>query len=427
VSAHTESPRLYSRFGKALAKPFARAAREEKSIGHPRGLDRILNLTDFEAAAEKVLPRAIYGYVASGAEDETSLHTNRNAFLDYRLVTRVLRGVQERNQSRSVFGKTYAAPFGIAPMGGASVVTYDGDRNLARAAHATGIPWVLSGNSITPLEKLARAYPGAWFASYQSANPSAVERMVKRVADAGYSAYVMTADVPVGSNREKDHRAGFTQPIRLNPKLVVQGAMRPRWVIATALRTLLKYGNPHVVNLDADGGPSLFSSQAKSIASHAGLAWQHVEIARRHWQGPLVVKGILSTEDVRIARECGVDGIVVSNHGGRQLDAAATPLQVLPGILAAANNLAVMVDGGFRRGTDVLVALALGARFVFIGRPFLFAAAIAGSAGVLHAIGLLSKEIDRDMALLGLHDLAELGPDMLLDVRRSPVSNTATS
>lgn len=410
-------------------KPYARAQAEEKTlpIGYTLGVDRIQNLMQFERAAKAYLPSAIYGYVANGAEDETSLHTNRNSFLDYRLVTRILRGVQQRDQSRSLFGRAYAAPFGIAPMGGCSVVAYDGERRLARAAHDTRVPWMLSGNSITPLEKLGRVYPGAWFASYQSANPRSVELMCKRVADAGFSVYAMTADVPVGSNREKDHRAGFTQPIRLNSKLVVEGARRPGWVLATALRTLLMHGgDPHVVNLDHDGGPSLFSTKAKSIASHAGLNWHHVEVARKHWSGPLVVKGVLSREDARIARECGVDGIVVSNHGGRQLDSAASPLQVLPGIVAAARDLTVMIDGGFRRGTDVLIALALGARFVFIGRPFLFAAAVGGMAGVLHAIALFSKEIDRDMALLGLNNLDELKPDMLLDVRRSAISNTAT-
>ena len=381
----------------------------------------------FETEARKYLPAAIHGYVANGSENETSLHTNRNAFLDYRFVTRILRGVQQRDQSRSLFGRTYAAPFGIAPMGGCSVVTYDGERRLARAAHDTHIPWMLSGNSITPLEKLGRAYPGAWFASYQSASPKSVELMCKRVADAGFSVYTMTADVPVGSNREKDQRAGFTQPIRINSKLVIEGAKRPGWVLDTALRTLAKHGgNPHVVNLDHDGGPSLFSTKAKSIASHAGLNWRHVEVARKHWSGPLVVKGALSPEDARIARECGVDGIVVSNHGGRQLDGAASPLQVLPGIVAAAGDLTVMIDGGFRRGTDVLTALALGAQFVFIGRPFLFAAAVGGMAGVLHAIELLSKEIDRDMALLGLNSLDQVTRDMLLDVRGSAARNTAT-
>lgn len=409
-------------------KPFARAKKHEKHIplSYARSLGHILNLQDFQSAAKNILPEAIYGYVANGSEDETSLHTNRNAFLDYRLVTRVLRGVQQRSQSWPVFGKTYAAPFGIAPMGGASVVTYDGDRHIAAAAHEAGIPWMLSGNSITPMEKLARVCPGAWFASYQSANTQSVEGMVKRVQDAGFAVYAMTADVPVGSNREKDHRAGFTQPVRLNTKLVAEGIKKPAWVIGTALRTLLKHGNPHIVNLDYNGGPSLFSTKAKSIASHAGLSWQHVETARKHWQGPLVVKGVLSREDARIARECGVDGIVVSNHGGRQLDAAATPLQVLPSIVAGAKDLTVMVDGGFRRGTDVMIALALGAQFVFIGRPFLFAAAVAGKAGVLHAIELLSKEIDRDMALLGFNRLSQLTPDMLLDVRQSAISDTST-
>ncbi|MBV8457703.1 MAG: alpha-hydroxy-acid oxidizing protein [Acetobacteraceae bacterium] len=235
----------------------------------------------------------------------------------------------------------------------------------------------------------------------------------------------MTADVPVGSNREKDHRAGFTQPIRLNPRLVVEGALKPAWVFSTALRTLLMQGIPHIDNLDYGGGPSLFSSNVKKIAQHASLSWQHVEIARKHWQGPLVVKGVLSQEDARVARECGVDGIVVSNHGGRQLDAAATPLHVLPGIVAAAKGLTVMIDGGFRRGTDVLIALALGAQFVLIGRPFLFAAAVAGQAGVLHAIELLSKEIDRDMALLGLRSLSAVGPEMLLPMRGSVAADTS--
>lgn len=409
---------------KTSVQPFIQAEREEKSRGPSRELQRILNLTDFQKAARKVLPRAIYGYVANGSEDETSLQTNFDAFRDYRLITRVLRGVSRRDQSRSVFGRSYAAPFGIAPMGGSSVVTYDGARRMARAARETNIPFCLSGNSIVPMEKVARAYPGAWFASYQSANERAVEGMVKRVADAGFSVFVMTADVPVGSNREKDHRAGFTQPIRLNAKLVVEGAMRPGWVLSTALRTLLTCGIPHIDNLDYHGGPSLFSTKVKSIGSHAALSWSHVEEARRHWKGPLVVKGILSREDARIARECGVDGIVVSNHGGRQLDAAATPLQVLPGIVAEAKGLTVLVDGGFRRATDVLVGLALGADFVLIGRPFLFAASVGGQAGVLRAIELLSKELDRDMALLGLRSLDEVSAEMLLDVRGSALKST---
>ncbi|HEY1931302.1 MAG TPA: alpha-hydroxy acid oxidase [Acetobacteraceae bacterium] len=402
----------------AQEQPFtaAKSATRQLAFSHQRRLRSILDLDGFQAAAKRKLPHAIYGYVANGSEDETSRKTNRTAFLNYRLVPRVLHGVKQRSQRTTLFGRQFAAPFGIAPMGGSAAVTYDGDNVMARAAAQCGIPFVLSGNSIIPMEEVARNCPGAWFASYQSANTNAIEGMVRRVADAGFRTFVLTADVPVGSNREKDARAGFHQPIQFNRKIIRDGILHPGWVVSTALRTLLKRGNPHIDNLEYDGGPSLFSQTAGKIASHAGLSWDHVKLIRRLWQGPFVVKGILSADDARIAHGLGVDGIVVSNHGGRQLDKAATPLQVLPEIVAAAGDMTVIVDSGFRRGTDVLTALALGADFVLVGRPFLFAASVAGEAGVLHAIELLSKEIDRDMALLGLNDLDEMGPDRLLRV-----------
>ncbi|HJS86959.1 MAG TPA: alpha-hydroxy acid oxidase [Acetobacteraceae bacterium] len=400
--------------------PFARAekAAESLPLRHARRLRRILDLDDFQRVARRHLPRAIHGYVANGSEDETSLATNRAAFLDYRLVPRVLVGVGERDQRTTLLGRHCAAPFGIAPMGGSAAVTYDGDVRMARAAAQCGIPFVLSGNSIIPMEEVARNCPGAWFASYQSPTTKAIEGMVERVAAAGFSTFVSTVDVPVGSNREKDRRAGFTQPIRLNPKLIRDGLAHPNWVVSTAARTLLKRGVPRIENLEYDGGPSLFSRTVTKIAAHAELCWDHVRLIRRLWKGPFVVKGILSREDARIARDHGVDGIVVSNHGGRQLDRAASPLHVLPDIVGAAGDMTVMIDSGFRRGTDVLTALALGADFVFIGRPFLFAAAVAGEAGVLHAIDLLSKEIDRDMALLGLRRIGELGRDSVLDLKQ---------
>jgi len=404
-----------------LEHPVARAEKRARTlpIRHARRLRRILNLDDFQRAARLLLPRAIYGYVANGSEDETALAANRAAFRDYRLIPRVLVGVGERSQRTTLLGRQYAAPFGIAPMGGSSAVTYDGDLRMARAAARRDIPFMLSGNSIVPMEEVARAYPGAWFDSYQSPTTRAIEGMVERVAAAGFPVFVSTVDVPVGSNREKDHRAGFTQPIRLNPKIIRDGLLHPNWVLSTAVRTLLERGLPRIQNLDYDGGPSLFSRTVTKIAAHAELSWEHVRLIRRLWKGPFVLKGLLSREDARIARDHGVDGIVVSNHGGRQLDNAASPLQVLADIVAEAGEMAVMIDSGFRRGTDVLTALALGADFVFIGRPFLFGAAVAGEAGVLHAIDLLSKEIDRDMALLGLRRVEEVGRDFLLDLRQA--------
>lgn len=399
-------------------QPFQRAERAESrlSVGKTRGLGGILDLDDFQRKARGILPNAIYGYVANGSEDEVALETNRAVFRDWRLVPRVLQNVPERSQSVSLFGRRYATPFGIAPMGGAAAVSYDADLMMARAAREAGTPFTLSGNSIIPMEEVGHAYPGAWFAAYQSPNTQAIEGMVKRVAKAGFSVFILTADVPVGSNREKDHRAGFSQPIQFNHKIIWDGVKHPNWVVTTGLRTILKRGIPHIDNLEYNGGPSLFSRTVKKIASHTTLSWEHVRMIRRLWKGPFVVKGILSAADARMARECGVDGIVVSNHGGRQLDSAVTPLQILTDILEQARGLTVMIDSGFRRGTDVLTALALGAQFVLIGRPFLFASACANEAGVLHAIDLLSREIDRDMALLGLHDLGEVGPDILKKV-----------
>jgi len=409
------------------AKSFKRAEKAEARLplGRTRGLDSVLDLDEFQARARKKLPRAIYGYVANGAEDEVALATNRAAFRDYRLVPRVLQNVPDRSQSVTLFGRTYDAPFGIAPMGGAAAVTFDADLRMARAAAQSGIPFVLSGNSITPMEEVAQAHPGAWFAAYQSPNTDAIEGMVSRVAAAGFFTFVLTADVPVGSNREKDHRAGFSQPIRFNRKIALDVLQHPRWLGGSMGRTLLKRGIPHIDNLEYNGGPSLFSRTVGKIASHTTLSWEHVRLIRKLWKGPFIVKGILSPADVRVARDCGVDGIVVSNHGGRQLDSAVTPLQALPDILTEARNLTVLIDSGFRRGTDILTALALGAQFVLVGRPFLFACCYAGEAGVLRAIDLLSQEVDRDMALLGLHALGEVGPDMLQNVRGSAADHVA--
>jgi L-lactate dehydrogenase (cytochrome) len=410
-------------------KPFQLAERAESrlSVGGTRGLGGVLNLEEFRERARGVLPHAIYGYVENGSEDEVSLETNRAIFRNYRLVPRMLQNVKQRSQSVTLFGHSFAAPFGIAPMGGAAAVTFDGDLMMARAAANSGVVFVLSGNSITPMEEVAAAHPNAWFAAYQSPNTKAIEGMVRRVKAAGFKAFVLTADVPVGSNREKDHRAGFSQPVRFNRKFVMDVATHPKWLMGTGMRTLLKRGIPHIDNLEYNGGPSLFSQTVGKIASHTTLSWEHVRLIRKLWDGPFIVKGLLSKADARMARECGVDGIVVSNHGGRQLDSAVSPLQVLPDILQEARDLAVIIDSGFRRGTDIITALALGARFVLVGRPFLFAAAYAHEAGVLHAIDLLSREIDRDMALLGLHAMDEVGPDLLKDVRGTAADHVGLS
>ena len=378
-----------------------------------RRLKRILDLDDFERAVRRRLPRAVYGYVAHGTETETTLRSNRAIFDEWRLVTRILVGVEQRSSRISLFGRDYAAPFGIAPMGGSALVAYDGHAVMARAAAKAGIPFILSANSIIPLEEVAEANPATWFAAYQSPNREAIEGMVARVARAGIEVLAVTADVPIGSNREYDTRAGFSFPIRPHPRLVWDVATHPRWLVGTLARTLLKRGVPDIVNLEPDGGPNLFSQKVKSIAAHESLNWEHIRVMRDLWKGRFVVKGVLSCEDVAHTRKIGADGVILSNHGGRQLDYAISPLSILEDAVAVAGDMTVMIDSGFRRGTDIVKALALGAKAVFVGRPFLFAAALAGEAGVSHAIALLGKEFDTDMALLGRRRIADIRRDVL--------------
>jgi L-lactate dehydrogenase (cytochrome) len=400
---------------RAVSPAFAKRALAPAAA--PRRLQRMLDLDDFERAVRRRLPRAVYGYVAHGSETETALRGNRAAFDDWRLVTRVLAGVAGRSAETELFGQRYAAPFGIAPMGGSALVAYDGHSVMARAAAKAAIPFILSANSIIPLEEVAAANPGAWFAAYQSPTRAAIEGMVERVARAGIAVLVVTADVPIGSNRENDARAGFSFPIRPSARLAWDVATHPRWLIGVLARTLAKRGVPHIVNLEPEGGPGLFSSAVKGIAAHESLCWEHVRLIRALWRRPLVVKGILSPEDVALARASGCDGVILSNHGGRQLDHAAAPLSLLPAAVAAAGGMPVMIDSGFRRGTDIVKALALGARAVFVGRPFLYAAALAGEPGVARAIELLAKELDRDMALLGKREVAEIDRNLLLERR----------
>jgi L-lactate dehydrogenase (cytochrome) len=221
-------------------------------------------------------------------------------------------------------------------------------------------------------------------------------------------------DVPVASNREHNVRAGFSTPLRPSLRLAWDGLSHPRWLFGTFLRTLARHGMPHFENNYATRGAPVLSAQAVRDYSDRGhLSWEHFALIRRQWKGRLVVKGILHRDDAKIARAAGADGIIVSNHGGRQLDGALAPLRALPEIVEACGDLPVMMDSGVRRGTDVLKALALGAKFAFVGRPFNYAAALGGEAGVRRAFRILSAEISTDMAMLGITSLDQLTPGHL--------------
>jgi L-lactate dehydrogenase (cytochrome) len=378
--------------------------RPDKAL--PRALARILALDDFEEPARRYLPRPMFGYVSGGAETNASLRANRAAFGEIEFSPRVLVDVSGRTAKTALFGRGYDAPFGVAPMGGTSMAAYRGDIVLARAAAKANIPMIMSGASLTRLEDVRAAGATAWFQAYLPGETGPVTRLVDRVARSGFDTLVLTVDVPVSANRENNARSGFSRPLRPTARLAWECSLRPRWLFGMFLRTLLVDGMPHFENMGAR--IPLITRASRGDGERDRLSWTHLELMRRLWKGRLVLKGVLDPEDARIARESGVDGVIVSNHGGRQLDGAAAPLRALPAVVAQAGGMTVMMDGGIRRGTDVLKALALGAQFVFVGRPFLYAAAIAGEAGVRHGIGLLSEEIERDMALLGITTLAEM-------------------
>ncbi len=382
----------------------------------PGILRRILALDDFEDAARRVVPRLIFGYITGGTETNASLRANRAVWDEIAFVPRTLVDTSERTQKTTLFGHTYDAPFGIAPMGGTAMAAYEGDLVLARAATAANIPMILSGASLTPLERVREAGPAAWFQAYLPGEDGRITELVERVARAGYGTFVLTVDVPVTANRENNVRSGFHVPLRPTLRLAWDGVMRPRWLFGMFLRTLLLQGMPHFENMGRRV-PLISRTAEREPGRRDKLCWKHLEQIRRLWKGRLVIKGILDRDDARTARENGVDGIIVSNHGGRQLDGAVAPLRVLPGIVAEAGGMTVMMDSGVRRGTDVLKALALGAQFVFLGRPFLNAAAVAGEPGVRYAIKLLQDEIDRDMALLGINALAEMRRELLINAR----------
>src|SRR4051795_6193318 len=380
----------------------------------PRALRRYLSLDDFEATARRRLPRFLYGYIAGAVETDAALRDNRRAFDEYGFVPRVLNDVSGRSQTTQLFGKTYDAPFGIPPMGSAALCAYRGDIVLTRAAAAMNLPMVLSASSLITLEDVRRENPDAWYQAYLAGDAARIEPLVDRVAAAGYDTFIVTADVPVPPNRENNIRNGFQVPLSITPRVAWDTITHPHWLFGTWARTVKNFGMPHFENMDAKRGPPVMAKNLmRNIGARDQLAWKHVELIRKRWKGKLVVKGLVSPADARIARESGVDGVMLSNHGGRQLDYTMSGLRTLPEIAAEAKGMTVMVDGGIRRGTDVIKALALGAHFVWIGRPFLYAAIAGGEAGVTRAITLLQAEIDRDLALLGIRSLSEITPDLV--------------
>lgn len=375
----------------------------------------LLNLSDFEIAAKRTLPKPLFAYVSGAVEDGVSEAANRSSFSRYAFKPQVLVDVSKRDTSVDLFGETYRLPVGIAPMGISALTSYRGDLVMAESAKAAGAPYIMSGSSLIRLEEVMEAAPKTWFQAYLPGDINQIDALIKRIASAKVRTLVLTVDTPLAANRENNIRAGFSTPLRPSLSLAWEGITHPKWLCSTFLRTILKHGMPHFENNYAHrGAPILSSSVLRDFSDRGHLNWSHVESIRHQWKGALVIKGILSTVDAIRAKSIGIDGIIVSNHGGRQLDGSVSPLTVLPEIVEAVDGVTIMLDSGIRRGSDALKALALGAKTVFVGRPFNYAACVGGGPGVERAFHLIEEEISRNMGMLGVTNLKALTSACLL-------------
>ena len=366
--------------------------------------------------AVRRLPRIASQFLEGGAEDDVTLQRNRAVFREIRFRPRTLVDVSVRSAAATLFGQRHAVPFGIAPTGMAGLYAFDADVKLARAAAEAEIPFILSTASLVRMERVIAEGGGTqWFQLYMSKERPPAQALIDRACAAGFAALVVTTDVVVQANREYNDRNGFSIPFRMTPRTLWDGVLHPQWLCGVFWRTVLHSGVPRFQNLDAQEGGKIIAKPIEEFRlRREALNWDDLRWIRSIWPRKLLVKGILTPHDALAAREAGADGIFVSNHGGRQLDGAVSPLDALPAIRAAVgDDFTLLADSGFRRGADIVKALALGADFCFTGRATLYGAAAGGQAGVAHAINIFAKEIDRVMALLGCRSVAELTPDAL--------------
>ncbi|MET4699930.1 (S)-mandelate dehydrogenase [Constrictibacter sp. MBR-5] len=387
-------------------------------------LDRAVNVDDLRKLAKKRMPKIAFDFIEGGCDDEDGLTRNERAFRDKAIVPRYMVDVSKRDQTATLFGRTYASPFGISPTGLAALFRPGADMMLAEAARDANLPFVMSGTGTGLIEDLGRVAPDhGWYQLYPARDRKISEDIIRRAHDAGLSTLVVTVDVPAGSKRERNMRNGFTRPLRLSLLTKLDALRYPGW-----LSDYLKHGMPMFQNWQRYAGPNADADAVATFVSsqtRASVTWKDIEDFRRLWPGNFVIKGIMHPDDALRAAELGVDGLVVSNHGGRQLDRAPAALDVLPAINAAVGDrMTLMLDSGIRRGSDVVIALCMGAKFVFLGRPTLYGAAAGGVPGVARALTIVREELDMTMAQMGAPTLADLGPHFMMwdrpeDLRRN--------
>ena len=376
-------------------------------------LSHAVNIEDLRQLARRRLPRAIFDFFDGGAEDEVTLRGNRAAFERVRLLPKVLVDVAEIDTKVTLFGKPMSLPLAIGPTGGISAGRFGAEMMLANAAKAFGVPFTMATPSAFTIERLAEEVGGRlWFQLYAVRDLAFREKLVQRAQAAGYEAILVTVDLPVSGKRERDPRNGFHTPYSPNWRNSRDVVFKPSWAL-----DMMRNGLPGMANLagypfSTPSGTDIVTAVGREM--DAGLDWEYIQRLREQWRGKLLLKGVERADDAERAAAAGCDGIVVSNHGGRQLDGAAPTLDALPAIVSSVGNkMTVLLDGGVRRGVDIVKARALGAQAVLTGRATLFGVMAAGEPGALRALEILSSELERAMRLCGARSVAEIGPDLI--------------
>lgn len=383
-------------------------------------LDSSLNYDDLRRRAKRYVPRIAFDFLEGGVDDELGIARNSNAFSHVALLPQYLGDPGTPALETTLFGQTFSAPVGIAPTGGACLFRQDADLSLARAARDANIPFIISGASTATMEDIAAvARDTSWYQLYLAKDRAISDDMVARADRCGFSTLVLSVDVPSRVRRERDLRNGFARPMRPTPAVVLEALTHPAWLWSyftgqkLTMSNWVKYG-------PAGATPDqLMQWCAQHFPTPS--TWDDVKRIRKLWPRNFVIKGLMHPDDCRRASELGVDGVIISNHGGRQLDRSPAPVEVLPLIRdLVGDRVTLMLDSGIRRGSDIAVSLALGAKFCFVGRWTLYGVAAAGEPGARHAIKQIRTELTAVMRQLGAMRPDELGPRFLMPDARSP-------
>ena len=379
-----------------------------------RRLSRAASVRDLRLIARKRLPRGVFDYIDGGAEDELTLRRNAEAFRRLEFRPRVLRDVGAVDISTTLLGRPLPVPLVLAPTGFTRIASPGGELDVARAAARAELPYTLSTMGTRSIEEVAAVSSGRkWFQVYVWRDRGMMKEMLARAAAAGYEAIVITVDTAVLGRRERDVRHGFTLPPRLGPGTLLDGALHPGWTWDFVRAEPITFANITGTGVP-DGAEAVNLAEYINGQFDPALSWRDLDWFRAAWDGPIVLKGIQSVDDARLAADAGVEAIALSNHGGRQLDGSPPPAELIAPVADAIGDRAeIICDGGIRRGSDIVKAVALGARACMIGRAYLYGLGAAGERGVDHVLALLESDIRRTMALTGRRTMSELGADLV--------------